>query len=65
MATINAKKQCAVCAWRENCTKKHTIKDSAINCPDFTRDENLPPEEDGEEFVEKKSHKKIEDVFGD
>ena len=42
--TTEIHKQCAVCAWRETCTKKHTIKQSARACPDFTRDERLKAE---------------------
>ena len=62
--SIEVKKQCVVCAWRESCNKKFTIKDSAMNCPDFSRDQSFPPEEESAAASEK-SHKKIDDVFGD
>jgi hypothetical protein len=55
--------QCAVCAWRETCSKKHTIQESALRCPDFTRDERLPAEAAPAAPVDK--HKHTEDVFGD
>ena len=61
--TTEVHKQCAVCAWREACTKKHTIQESARSCPDFTRDERLPAEPGEDAPAER--HKKVEDVFGD
>lgn len=40
---------CAVCAWREFCTKKYSIKaePGSFRCPDFVRD--LTIKEDIEE----------------
>jgi hypothetical protein len=61
--TMEVHKQCAVCAWRETCSKKHIIKESARNCPDYTRDERLPVEP--EEAAPLDRHKQTEDVFGD
>ena len=55
--------QCAVCAWRETCAKKHTIGESALSCPDFTRDKRLPAADDSPAPTDK--HKQTEDVFGD
>jgi hypothetical protein len=60
--SLDIRKQCAVCAWRENCNKKHTLKESALHCPDFCRDKNLPEDEAGAPVVER--HKQVEDVFG-
>jgi len=59
---LDVRIKCAVCAWREKCTKKHTLKESAMHCPDFVRDKLLGPEEDGGKppAVE---HKKIVDPF--
>jgi hypothetical protein len=28
---------CQICAWRQNCNKKFSIKDPS-KCPDYTRD---------------------------
>lgn len=61
--TLDIRAQCAVCAWRETCTKKHTLKETALHCPDFCRDAALPPEEEAKGAPER--HKKVEDVFGD
>ena len=67
--TIDTRIKCAVCAWRENCTKKHIIKESAMHCPDYVRDQKLGPEEDLPEEGEGASNplnhsgKKIEDPF--
>lgn len=32
------RQSCAVCAWRENCSKRFCIPDGGARCPDFTRD---------------------------
>ena len=35
------RKVCSICAWRENCQKRFSVKTDAIfnvNCPDYTRD---------------------------
>jgi len=61
--TMTVHQQCAVCAWRETCNKKHTISESARNCPDFTRDERLPA--NAAPTTASDRHKKTEDVFGD
>ncbi len=64
--TLDVRTQCAVCAWRETCTKKHTIKESALHCPDFCRDRTLGAAEEEEGEPEpRERHKHIEDVFGD
>lgn len=60
--TVDAKTMCAVCAWRETCAKKFSIKDSAIHCPDYVRDERLGPEGETAAGPAEK-HKKIEDPF--
>ncbi len=60
--TLDIHIKCAVCAWRENCVKKHTLKEGTLHCPDFTRDKSLPPEEEAKPQAAR-SHKKIEDPF--
>ncbi len=61
--TLDVRTQCAVCAWRETCTKKHTMRETVLHCPDFCRDAALGPEDEPAEPQER--HKKVEDVFGD
>lgn len=61
--TLDIRRQCAVCAWREACTKKHTLKESALHCPDFCRDLKLGTDEKAASPAER--HKQVEDVFGD
>jgi len=60
---LDIRKQCSICAWREACAKKHTIKENALHCADFSRDRSLPEEEGTGEVRER--HKQIDDVFGD
>ena len=59
---LDRRQQCLVCAWRETCAKKHTIRETALHCADFCRDRTLPEEE--VPGVQER-HKQIEDVFGD
>ncbi|GAB4270908.1 MAG: hypothetical protein Kow0092_25420 [Deferrisomatales bacterium] len=61
--TLDVRTRCAVCAWRESCVKKHTVKEQALHCPDFCRDRSLPEEPGEEAAVER--HKNIDDVFGE
>jgi hypothetical protein len=35
------RQSCAVCAWRENCSKRFCIPDGGARCPDFTRDVSI------------------------
>jgi hypothetical protein len=53
---------CAVCAWRENCKKKHTMREGVLHCADFTRDKTLPAEEETKPKAAC-GHKKIVDPF--
>jgi hypothetical protein len=59
--TLDVHQQCAVCAWRGACAKKHSLTETALHCPDFTRDAAF-----GEEGVSPPAErlKKVEDVFG-
>jgi len=42
-----------VCAWREKCQKKYSFSASGgMKCPDYTRDLNLPKE--NEKSIERK-----------
>jgi hypothetical protein len=36
-----SRQSCAVCAWRENCSKRFSIPDSGSRCPDFSRDVSI------------------------
>lgn len=60
---MDVRKQCAVCAWRDGCTKKHRIKETALHCPDFCRDRTLATEPAPVGGPER--HKQLVDVFGD
>lgn len=54
MSTGSDKRICAICAWRENCTKRYRVKSNAlfdVNCPDYTRDIKLR-EKDVDKLVE-------------
>jgi hypothetical protein len=33
-----SRQSCAVCSWRENCTKRFSVCDGGGRCPDFSRD---------------------------
>jgi hypothetical protein len=50
--------ECAICAWRKDCKKKFSYERSGLNCPDFTRDVSLFPDEKKQE--EEKDKKKPE-----
>jgi hypothetical protein len=46
----NDKRYCAICAWRETCAKRFSIKTDSLGnvyCPDFSRDLAIK-EEDAE-----------------
>jgi hypothetical protein len=36
-----SQQNCAVCAWRENCSKRFSIQDNGSRCPDFSRDVSI------------------------
>lgn len=59
--SLDIRTQCAVCAWRETCNKKHTLKESGLHCPDFCRDRAFPAPE--AETPAGPAHKRVEDVF--
>ena len=64
--SFDARKQCSVCAWRADCTKKFKTEESNLHCADFTRDKTIPPEEEGVEKADAGARMKtVEDVFGD
>lgn len=60
--SLDIHKQCAVCAWRAACAKKHTIEESSLHCADFTRDVAFGADDGAAALPER--HKQVEDVFG-
>lgn len=60
--TFDIHRQCAVCAWRGTCAKKQTLEETALHCPDFTRDVAFGDED---AVTTGERHKRVEDVFGD
>lgn len=60
--TLDARKQCAVCAWRGTCAKSQVAEESTLHCADFTRDVALGDGEAAPASAER--HKRIDDVFG-
>ncbi|MFZ2949032.1 MAG: hypothetical protein WA003_06075 [Desulfuromonadaceae bacterium] len=40
------RQSCAVCAWRENCSKRFCIPDGGARCPDFSRDVSIKDDTD-------------------
>ena len=58
---MDIRRQCVVCAWRGDCAKKYTLRETALHCPDFCEDQTLP-----KEAISRKpsdSHRRVEDVF--
>jgi len=45
---------CLVCAWRENCQKRFSVRGKDFRCPDFVRDITLPKDDEETE----KAHSK-------
>lgn len=44
----SADRYCAICAWREDCSKRFSIKTDSMGnvyCPDFTRDLSIKKRE--------------------
>jgi hypothetical protein len=35
------RQNCAVCAWREHCSKRFSVADNGSRCPDFSRDVSI------------------------
>ncbi len=60
--TVEAGQECVLCAWREKCAKKFSIKESAAHCVDFSRDQSIPLEE-AERKDKGRDLKNVEDVF--
>jgi hypothetical protein len=53
------RQNCAVCAWRENCSKRFCIPDNGSRCPDFSRDVSIKDiAEDDETNIQKEQSKK-------
>ncbi|PLX41615.1 MAG: hypothetical protein C0608_05170 [Deltaproteobacteria bacterium] len=63
---FDARKQCSVCAWRAECTKKFRTEESNLHCADFTRDKKIPADESEAASPETGDRMKtLENVFGD
>lgn len=60
--TVDIRIKCSVCAWRETCVKKHTLKEDVSHCPDHVRDLAFGPEDEGVAPPADR-HKKIVDPF--
>ena len=52
------RQSCAVCAWRENCSKRFCIPDGGARCPDFTRDISIKDIEEDNILPEQKEQPK-------
>ncbi|MEW6409040.1 MAG: hypothetical protein AB1488_02870 [Nitrospirota bacterium] len=46
--SITEKDICIVCAWRETCQKRFSVKSKGFRCVDFVRDITIKPEENKE-----------------
>lgn len=42
------RQSCAVCAWRETCSKRFCVSDGGTRCPDFSRDVSIKDADDDE-----------------
>lgn len=60
--TLEIGQECVLCAWREKCAKKFSIKESALRCADFSRDQSIPLEEEKRDG-KGRDLKNVEDVF--
>jgi hypothetical protein len=53
------RQSCAVCAWRENCSKRFSIPDNGSRCPDYSRDVSIKDiAEDSDKTSGQKEHQK-------
>lgn len=53
------RQSCAVCAWRENCSKRFCIPDGGARCPDFSRDVSIKDiDEDADKPTDQKEQQK-------
>jgi hypothetical protein len=52
------RQSCAVCAWRENCSKRFCIPDGGARCPDFTRDISIKEDPENPENTDKTATQK-------
>lgn len=43
------RQSCAVCAWRETCSKRFCVSDGGARCPDFSRDVSIKNIDDDEQ----------------
>ncbi|MFA7060633.1 MAG: hypothetical protein WC156_07430 [Pedobacter sp.] len=42
------RQSCAVCAWREKCSKRFRVSDGGARCPDFSRDVSIKDADEDE-----------------
>ena len=42
------RQSCAVCAWREKCSKRFCVSDGGARCPDFSRDVSIKDADEDE-----------------
>ncbi|OHB33536.1 MAG: hypothetical protein A2X79_03165 [Desulfuromonadaceae bacterium GWB2_53_15] len=43
-----SRQSCAVCAWREKCSKRFCVSDGGARCPDFSRDVSIKDADEDE-----------------
>jgi len=48
MSNAKERQFCAVCAWRETCSKKFSVPDGGAHCPDYTRDISIKTANEGD-----------------
>lgn len=53
-----SRQSCAVCAWRENCSKRFSIPDNGSRCPDYSRDVSIKEVPENENSPDQKEQPK-------
>ncbi|MDD2897368.1 MAG: hypothetical protein PHI31_01525 [Desulfuromonadaceae bacterium] len=53
-----SRQNCAVCAWRETCSKRFSIPDNGARCPDFSRDIRIKDVEENATLPDQKEQTK-------
>lgn len=55
MSSKNQPQFCAMCAWREDCSKKFSVPDGGAHCPDYCRDISIKSDDkaDAQHYREK------------
>ncbi len=52
------RQSCAICAWRENCSKRFCIPDGGARCADFSQDVTIKNVEENDKSPEQKEQPK-------